>query len=141
MPDSALFPYSQVRNALGETAWRPILPLRLTHEQRTLQVAGLIETGADVNVMPYRIGLELGAVWEEQGRQVEVSGKFSNYEAREIVLSAHIAPFDLEVRLAFAWTRAVYVPLLLGQVNFLKLFKVCYLGFQNEFELHLRSDS
>ena len=140
MPDSMQFPYMQVRNALGETAWRPILPFILTHKQHSLQVAGLIQTGADVNVLPYQIGIELGAVWEEQGRKVELAGKLANFDARGIILSAHIAPFDAEIRLAFAWTRAEHVPLLLGQINFLKVLKVCFLGFQNEFELHLRSD-
>jgi len=141
MPDSALFPYLQVRNAVGETAWRPILPFTLTHKQHSIQVVGLIDTGADVNVLPYRVGLELGAVWEEQGRKTELSGNLAQYEARGIILSAHIEPFDTDIRLAFAWTRAEHVPLLLGQINFLKVFKVCFLGFQQEFELHLRSDS
>ena len=60
------FPYIPIENAYGETALRPILPLTLTYQGRSLNVSALVDTGADVNVLPYDIGIELGAVWNER---------------------------------------------------------------------------
>jgi hypothetical protein len=39
------------------------------------------------------------------------------------------------VRLAFAWTQATEVPLILGQVNFFLEFDVCFFRSQDMFEV------
>lgn len=54
------------RDEYGILANVPSLPLTLTHQNRSLEVMGLLDTGASVNVLPYNIGLELGAIWSEQ---------------------------------------------------------------------------
>jgi hypothetical protein len=141
MPDSSLFPYLPTKNLRGETAWRPVLPFELTYRAKTMTVSGLVDSGADVNVLPYDIGLELGAVWEAQKRIIELSGNLAHHEARGILLSARVAPFAPVVQLAFAWTRAEYVSLILGQVNFLREFNVSFFGSQREFEVRLRSST
>ncbi len=138
MPDLKHFPYLPITNIRGETAWRPILPLTLIYRGKSSSAAGLVDTGADVNVLPYGAGLELGIIWDEQTNPVELSGNFAGYEARGIVLSAHIEPFASDIRLVFAWTRMERAPLLLGQVNFLREFNVCFFGHEREFEVQLR---
>jgi hypothetical protein len=85
----------------------------------------LLDTGADVNVLPYRLGLELGGIWDDQQTALQLSGNLANYEARGIILRATVAHFP-ETRLAFAWTRAEDVPLILGQVNFFLEFDICF---------------
>src|SRR5262245_61574920 len=82
---------------------------------------GLLDTAAAVNVLPYRIGQQLGAVWEQQSISVQLSGNLAAQEARALLLSATIGNFA-PVRLAFAWTKSDSVPLLLGQVNFFLKF-------------------
>ncbi|MBE9101337.1 hypothetical protein IQ267_18010 [filamentous cyanobacterium LEGE 07170] len=54
----------------------------------------LLDTGASVNVLPYEIGLQLGAVWEEQTVPIQLSGNLAQMEARGLVLSATIAEFS-----------------------------------------------
>ena len=44
----------------------PYLPLTLELNGNTKNVFGLLDSGSTVNVLPYTIGLELGAVWETQ---------------------------------------------------------------------------
>ena len=135
MPTSVQIPYLPVKNARDEIAWRPILPLTLTHQGKSLQISALVETGADVNVLPYRVGLDLGMVWDSAGRNLELSGNLANYEARGVILRATIGQF-LPIRLAFAWTHAENIPLLLGQMNFLIEFNVCFYSFRRFFEIH-----
>ena len=50
----------------GRSVVMPYLPLRLTNGSQSVEVVALLDTGASVNVLPYDMGLQLGAVWEEQ---------------------------------------------------------------------------
>ncbi len=134
------FPYVAVRNTYGEVALRPQLPFTLTLAGQSLDVVGLLDTGADVNVLPYQVGLALGAKWESQPVISELSGNLANYEARGIILTAHVDQFA-PVELGFAWSRAENVPLLLGQVNFFLEFQVCFYRWQGAFELNSRANA
>lgn len=43
----------------------------------------------------------------------------------------------LKVALAFAWTKAAGVPLILGQVNFVQIFDVCFYRSRGEIDINL----
>jgi hypothetical protein len=117
---------------------RPQMPLILIHRNGPIETVGLLDTGADVNVLPYDLGVALGADWNAQDTIVELSGNLARYEARGLVLNATIGSFD-PVRRVFAWTRATTVPLLLGQVNFFAEFDVCFYRAQSAFEVWPRN--
>ena len=70
-----------------------------------------------MNVLPWRLGVQLGAVWEDCRTTVSLAGNISHLEARILIQDAAVGQFA-PVRLAFAWTRAEDVRLVLGQVNF-----------------------
>ncbi len=140
MAEAQQFPYVTSRNARGDLFARPILSLTLANHNRSVEVAGLLDTGADVNVLPYPIGIDLGAVWDEQRPIPGLSGNLANYEARGIVLTAAVGRFE-PVRLVFAWTRAESVPLMLGQMNFFAEFDVCFFRSKSVFEIHPISDN
>jgi hypothetical protein len=95
---------------------------------------GLLDTAATVNVLPYDTGLQLGAIWDQQTVPVRLTGNLANQEARGLLLTATVGKFP-PVRLAFAWTKNNAVPLLLGQVNFLMEFDVCFFRSQLRFEV------
>src|SRR4051794_41517779 len=105
MAEVSTFPFVWVTNALGEAVQRPLLPLLLTYGNKTISTTALVDTGADVSVLPYSLGVELGANWSEQKITLELSGNLSRFEARGILLSATIGNFT-PVRLAFAWTQS-----------------------------------
>jgi hypothetical protein len=134
MPDAYRCPYTPVRNRHGDLVLRPLLPLSLSHRGRTISTTGLLDTGADVNVLPYAVGVQAGADWDAQPPVPRLSGNLAATEVRGIVLTAvvgHFAP----VRLAFAWVRAEDVPLVLGNLNFLAEFDVCFFRSRGTFEL------
>ena len=110
----------------------------LAYPDRSVGALGLLDTGATVNVMPYRIGVELGAIWEEEAASIRLSGNLAQYKARPIVVSASVGSFS-PMRLAFAWTQAEDVPLILGQVNFFMEFDVCFYRSQRYFEVQPKS--
>jgi hypothetical protein len=119
------FPYTAARTRNGEALLRPQVPVVLTYGGNSVEAVGLLDSGADVNVLPYRAGADLGAAWSDALPLVHLSGNLARVEARGIILDAAIGEFP-PVRLAFAWTRAEDVPLFLGQVNFFAEFDVCF---------------
>ncbi len=112
----------------------PYLPLMLNLNDQFLNTEGLIDTGASVNVLPYELGLQLGLIWEDETLSVLLAGNLARFEARAIVVNAQVSSFPT-VNLAFAWTQAAEVPLILGQANFLFEFEVCFFRARSEFEV------
>lgn len=98
----------------------PYLPLTLTLGDRCLEVTALLDTGASVNVLPYEIGLQLGAVWENQTVSIPLSGNLARSDSRGLVVSGTIAQFT-PVLLGFAWTEMRNTPVILGHMNFFVL--------------------
>lgn len=127
------FPFIARSAAAGGAGLAPLLPLTLaaTH---TVSVAGLLDTGAMVNVLPYSVGVQLGADWDTLTTPVQLSGNLVAVEARALVLTATVASFP-SVQLAFAWARTDAIPLLLGQVNFFLEFDVCFFRSAGVFEI------
>lgn len=137
MPESKRFPYVISNQAVLPDDALPFLPIKLSRGNETTEVSGLVDSGATINVLPYQIGLKLGAVWENQMRLSQLAGNLGNYESRGLILIAQIADFEL-IKLAFAWTKAENVPVILGQTNFFSLFDVCFFRQDNEFEIKMR---
>ncbi len=125
MRNAERYPFTASEVALGESSFRPYLPLSLFHKQQAVTVSGLVDTGATINVLPYQLGISLGYLWENQTKVLNLTGNLAKYEARILVVQATVGQFN-PVRVAFAWTQATDVPLILGQVNFFMEFNVCF---------------
>ena len=128
------FPFVDMVPDLGEASQLPYLPMTLTSQERSVSVQGLLDTGSAVNVLPYDVGVQLGAVWEHHTIPVRLTGNLAPEEARVLIVSGTVGGFA-PVRLAFAWTRANTVPVILGQVNFFLEFDVCFFRSRSVFEV------
>ena len=131
------FSFVSVNNALGEVGFRPILPITLVYQNASVVASGLLDTGASVNVLPYKAGVQLGYEWERQTTVLSLTGNLAQYEARVVVMQGQVGQFE-PVQLVFAWTRAENVPLILGQVNFFMEFDVCFYRSQLAFDVSPR---
>jgi hypothetical protein len=125
MDEGERFPFLTIRARSGDAHLRPLLPLTLSANGRSVQAHGLLDTGADVNVLPHGLGIAAGAEWTDQLPTVRLSGNLALVEARGIILDAYVGELP-PVRLAFAWIRTDDVPLILGQTNFFAEFDVCF---------------
>jgi len=132
------FRYSTTDPSQNEFDSLPRVPLILRREGRTVEALGLVDSGATVNVMPYELGLQLGAIWDDSRAIIQLSGNLSNQPATPfsaMVQVGDIAP----VQLAFAWTKSPNAPLILGQTNFFMEFDVYFYRSKMEFEIKLKS--
>ncbi len=130
------YPYVERDPSLGSASLAPFLPITFI-ASKTLTVSALLDTGATVNVLPYTVGQQLGAVWEQQRTRMTLSGNLASCEARVLVVSAIVGEFP-EIRLAFAWAKTDAISVLLGQVNFFMEFDVCFHRSNSFFEVRQR---
>ena len=140
MRNAERYPFISSNAALGEASFRPYLPLALSHQQASVTASGLLDTGASVNVLPYSVGVGLGYEWERQTTALNLTGNLAQYEARVVLLQVVIGQFE-PTQLVFAWTQALNVPLILGQVNFFMKFDICFYRSQLQFEVAPKSVS
>ncbi|MEG5001823.1 hypothetical protein [Microcoleus sp. B4-D4] len=134
MVDKVRFAFAEIDPQLGALSTLPYLPLTLTYRNCSLSASGLLDTGSSVNVLPYEMGLRLGAIWERQTLSVPLGGNLARFEARALVLRANIERFP-PVDLAFAWTKDRNAPLILGHMNFFLEFDVCFYRAELLFEI------
>jgi hypothetical protein len=132
-PQAQQFPYISRDPSLGKASLAPMVPLTLTGAQ-ILATAGLVDSGAAINVLPYAAGVHLGFDWEREVRSVELSGNLASVAARVVVASAAVGSFPA-IRLAFAWAQTDAISVILGQVNFFMEFDVCFFRSRGLFEL------
>ncbi|MEG4247610.1 aspartyl protease family protein [Microcoleus sp. Pol10D4] len=127
MPSSIEFPFSD-DEAL------PTIPITLSHAGFSVSANALLDTGSAVNLLPYDIGLQLGAIWEEQTVRLPLAGNLASVEARGVFVDVQIGNLE-PVRLAFAWAQASQIPLILGQTNFFREFDVCFVRSRGTIEI------
>ena len=127
-------PYLAVNPVLGDASLIPCLPVTLEYRETNIAASALLDTGASLNVLPYSLGLSLGAVWREEAAVLRLGGNLAPYPACPLFLSATVGAFE-PVRLAFAWAQAEHIPLIMGQVNFFMEFDACFFRSQKSFEV------
>jgi len=120
----------------------PLLPLVCTIDGEINESFALVDSGSTVNVLPYSVGLSIGAIWENQSIQMQLTGNLSQFEARGLFVYVSIPSVtqDLFVRLLFAWTKAEIPRSILGQTNFFDEFDVCFFKSDTFFDVNWRDN-
>ncbi len=133
------FAYTAMDDSQGSLM--PRLSLLLHHAGRSLDVVGLVDSGSAVNVLPYSLGVTLGAVWDDNAPIVALAGAFSRFPAHGLLVAASHPQITEEqpIWLAFAWTQRDDIPLIFGQMNFFQEFDVCFFRSQGEFDVRRRA--
>lgn len=132
------FKYSTTSPTQNEFDSLPRIPLALRQGDRSIEAIGLVDSGATVNVLPYELGLELGAIWDNRRAIIQLAGNLGNQPAMPFSASVEIGDFAL-TELVFAWVCSLNAPLILGQTNFFLEFDVCFYRSKSEFEVNLKS--
>lgn len=123
--------------SISDASLMPYARARLFSKTALVETIGLLDSGASVNVLPYRLGCELGLDWSSQKTDVRLGGNLSGWEAKAVLLNVEIEQLKV-VPLVFAWSKNEIVPLLFGQVNFFQAFDICFFRSQGFFTITSR---
>lgn len=124
----------------GSDSLMPRLNFQLHLRQQEIDIVGIVDSGSTVNVLPYQLGVAIGAVWQEQKPIAPLAGNLGSFEARALLLQASHPQLTgtNRIEMVFAWSKSEDVPVLFGQMNFFLAFDVCFFRSENAFEIQRR---
>ena len=82
MTEAQRFPYVEIDPSLGAASALPYAPVTLELGGTAASVSALVDSGAALSVLPYDVGIQLGAIWEQQSIQVQLAGNLAESDAR-----------------------------------------------------------
>jgi len=132
------FRYSTTDSSQNEFDSLPRIPIIIRREGHTVEALGLVDSGATVNVMPYDMGEQVGAVWEDNKAIIQLTGNLGKQPAIPLLAMVQIGDIP-PIQLVFAWTKNLDTSLILGQTNFFMEFDVCFYRSRMEFEVKPKS--
>ena len=115
---------------------RPLLPVTLHSRNNSVETWGLLDGGADMNMMPFAIGMELGLSWERSAQEFELLSLAGSSPAKAVEVDLEIALWP-RLKMAFAWSTAIESVVILGQWNFFEMVDVCFSRRQGKILLEL----
>ncbi len=121
----------------GEMGKMPIIPIRFLDNNKAIEELALLDSGAAVSILPYRMGLALKQDWNNPKLyEARLGGVFRHLTGKFVKVSLQIG--QLEPRdVAFVWMESENVPLILGNGNFFQIFDVCFSRLNNEISVRL----
>jgi hypothetical protein len=134
----AVFPYRPMQRGAFPNTPTPILPVRLTRGAVTVDVLGLVDSGAIISVLPFSVGNRFGVSWQSLTQQTVVGGVAGGVPAKVLSADGVVAGFP-PVLLLFAWAASYDVPTLFGYANFFLEFDVCFHATRGEFTVAPRT--
>ncbi len=131
-----LFEYTVPPDLPAFTMGFPLIDINLYYAGREILVSALVDSGSDVSILSYEVGLELGFVWEQQTAPVFLGGIFANVPAYAVLVRGEIAGLS-DRALVCAWARIASSKsrVILGQMNFFQQYKVTFEGYNKTFDI------
>jgi hypothetical protein len=116
------FPFKQIRTSALGVILRPIATVRLTGPKNSLTAEFLIDSGADITIIPREVGRFLGFKVKEDERIINFGGIGGQIPCAERMVGMTIGEVKFNCRVAWAFTEDV--PLLLGRVEVFDRFEI-----------------
>src|SRR5207248_10547787 len=88
MLNAERFAYTATQDGPGAVGLMPKLPITLSLQRLSTTASGLLDTGATVNVLPYQVGIEIGAEWKDEAATIRLTGNLAQFKACPIVVHA-----------------------------------------------------
>ena len=137
MAERLVFPYLTNLEYAQDSVVRPFLPISIGLEGSVADSLALLDTGSDLNVIPFSLGIRLGADWAQHQPEHKLNGLTESLEAKNLILDVTVSDWPT-IRMPFAWAETNAIPVILGQSPFFLHFNVCFMRAQREFELEFR---
>ncbi len=138
MAESLSFPYILSTEYVDDQVTRPFIPVSIRYHGNSVDTMAMLDSGADTSILPYAMGLALGAEWSRQPDLWHLEGFGGELETKKLVVDLIIGDWH-PLRILFGWASANDVPVLLGQLNFFYLVDICFYRSRELVQLSLAS--
>jgi hypothetical protein len=117
---------------------QPIIPITLTGDKRSVDVYAILDSGADISVIPFSVGQTIGLELDLT-RRSEVQG-IGEGKLPYVLSSAKIRIRDVETTARIGWALIEEVPLILGRLDVFQNFSIEFREFENAIILTHRNE-
>ena len=132
------FPFKKRQSKrLGEVL-KPLIPVRLVGPESSETVLMLLDSGADLSLIPYSVGEAIG-LEPDMSRRSEIQG-VGEGSVPYILSRVQISIGATEVPVRIGWTLIEEVPLLLGRLDVFRHFAIEFRTFENKILLKVQQE-
>lgn len=82
----------QYRKLPGMLIAMPYLEVRLQHDEHSVSVPALVDSGGMFSILPYEVGGELGLSWNNQTIPLHLTGVLQGAEAYLVTVQGIVSP-------------------------------------------------
>jgi len=122
---------------LGEVL-KPIIPVTIGGAEQSVGVSMLLDSGADLSLIPYSVGKAIGLELDMENRS-EVQG-IGEGSIPYILSQVRIKIGDVETSVRVGWALIEEVPLILGRLDVFQQFSAEFREFENKIILKHQSE-
>lgn len=119
------FRYRKEFSIISGTVLRPVADVTLEANNRTVEVAMYIDSGADITMISLEAGKALGFKQNPDDEILEIKG-VSGSGVPYILKKANIILNGKKLKIRLAWALIEEVPLLLGRMDIFPKFKITF---------------
>lgn len=118
---------------LGEIL-KPIIPVTIVGQKRSVNIFMLLDSGADLSLIPYSVGIAIGLELDIENRsEVQGIGEGSvPYILNQVKLKIENVEFIARI----GWALIEEVPFILGRLDVFQTFSIEFREFENKILLN-----
>ena len=123
------FPFeSRVSERFGQIL-KPIIPVRVVGPERGVNIFMLLDSGADISMLPYSVGETLGLEFD-MARRSEVQG-IGEGSVPYVLSQVRLEIENVEISVRIGWALIEEIPFILGRLDVFREFAIEFREFEN----------
>lgn len=103
--------------------WRPVIPVKLRNGDNILSCEVIVDSGADISLIPKGVGASLGFVLLA-GEEIKTLYGIGEGAAPFVVRDIFLTIDDVERQIRIGWALIEEIPILLGRLDLFSLFDI-----------------
>jgi hypothetical protein len=132
------FEYKKVLSKKFGEVLKPIIPVALIGAKQIVRTSMLLDSGADLSMIPYSVGEALGLELD-MGNRSEAQG-IGEGSVPYILNRTRIKFGGVETSIRIGWALIEEIPLILGRLDLFQQFSLEFREFENKIILKHRSE-
>lgn len=124
------FPFEQRQSQRFGTILKPIIPVRISGPARSVNILMLLDSGADMSILPYSVGETLGLELDIKTRS-EVQG-IGEGAVPYVLGRVDLRIGDIALQARIGWALIEEVPFLLGRLDVFRELAIEFREFENK---------
>jgi hypothetical protein len=132
------FPFEKRRSQRLGPILKPFIPVRLIGPKNSETMLMLLDSGADLSLIPYSVGEAIGLELDMNNRS-EIQG-IGEGSVPYILSQVKLGIEEIEIPVRIGWALIEEVPLLLGRLDVFGRFAIEFREFEDKILLKLQQE-